>query len=254
MGHYQFIDLTIKDGVATVRLNRPPVNALSIQTYREIAEAFRHIGERDDVRVAIFTGTERYFSAGRDIKAASTEPQDVRFDAIFDGAAALLHCAVPVIGAVNGPAVGAGFALALYCDIIIAAESAKFSWPEINLGLSGGMALTLRGLTTYQARKLCFTGDPVTGHDLQRMGVVDEVAPDDELMPKVNELATKLAAKAPTALRAAKRTANEVEKMTDFELAFLAIESRVSLSLIETADHKEAVAAFRERRSPTFRS
>jgi enoyl-CoA hydratase len=145
--------------------------------------------------------------------------------------------------------VGAGFALVLYCDIILAADSAVFSWPEINLGLSGGMALTLRGLTTYQARKLCFTGDPVAGHDLHRMGVVDEVVPDDELMPKANELAAKLAAKAPTALRAAKRTANEVEKMIDFELAFIAVESRVSRSLVETADHREAVAAFQQRRA-----
>jgi enoyl-CoA hydratase len=254
VGHYEFLDLTVKNGMATVRLNRPPVNALNIETYLEIAGVFQEIGQRDDVRVAIFTGAGRCFSAGRDIKVASTESQDARFQAIFDGTTALLHCAVPVIGAVNGPAVGAGFALVLYCDIILAADSAVFSWPEINLGLSGGMALTLRGLTTYQARKLCFTGDPVAGHDLHRMGVVDEVVPDDELMPKANELAAKLAAKAPTALRAAKRTANEVEKMIDFELAFVAVESRVSRSLVETADHKEAVAAFQQRRARVFGS
>src|ERR1700728_4353822 len=158
---HEFIGVTIDSGIATVRLNRPPVNALSIQTYNEIAEVFHDIGHRDDVRVAVFTGTDRYFSAGRDIKIASTESQAARFQAIFEGSSAILHCGVPVIGAVNGPPVGAGFALVLYCDIILAADSAIFSWPEINLGLSGGMALTLRGLTTYQARKMCFTGDPI---------------------------------------------------------------------------------------------
>lgn len=253
MGSYELVSLEVSDYIATVRLNRPPVNALSIGLYTEIAAVFQEVSDRmTDVRVAVLTGTGRYFCAGRDLKIADNDPREKRSAAVRQALGALYHCAVPVIAAVNGPARGAGLALVLNCDIIIASELATFGLPEINAGLCGGMALTRRGFNQFQGRKLYFTGEPISAQELYRLGVADSVVADDQLMPEALKLARNLAAKSPLALRAAKWSANEVEKILDFEQAYKAVESRTSLTLVDTEDHKEAVRAFAEKRAPVF--
>jgi enoyl-CoA hydratase len=253
MGNYEHLDFAVGDFIATVRIDRPPVNALTMALYREIYAVFTEISDRmEDVRVAILTGTGKYFCAGRDLKIADREPQEQRNAAVRAAFGALYHCAVPVIGAINGPALGAGLTMVLDCDIIIASERATFGLPEINAGLCGGMAGTRRGFNQYQGRKLYFTGDAISAQELFRLNVADSVVTPDELMPTAMQLATRLAAKSPLALRAAKWSANEVEKILDFEQAYRAVESRVTLGLAQTEDHKEAVRAFVEKRPPVF--
>jgi enoyl-CoA hydratase len=254
MGSYDNLHLDVSDYIATVRLDRPPVNALTTAFYREIERVFVEISDRiDDVRVAVLTGTGKYFCAGRDLKVADSEPQEKRNAAVRAAFGALYHCGVPVIAAVNGPALGAGLTAVMDCDIILASDNATFGLPEINAGLAGGMAATRRGFNQYQGRKLYFTGDQVSAQELYRIGVVDSVHSSDQLLPEAMKLATKLAAKSPLALRAAKWNANEVEKILDFEQAYRAIESRVTLGLAQTEDHKEAVRAFVEKRAPVFK-
>jgi enoyl-CoA hydratase len=114
------------------------------------------------------------------------------------------------------------------------------------------MALTRRGFNQYQGRKLYFTGEAIGAHELYRLGVADRVVPAEQLMPEALQLAMVLASKSPLALRAAKWSANEVEKILDFEQAYRAVESRVSLGLAQSEDHKEAVRAFVEKRAPVF--
>jgi enoyl-CoA hydratase len=253
MENYEFLKLTISDQIGTVRLDRPPVNAMSMGLFDEIAAVFHELSDRpSDVRVAIFTGTGKYFSAGRDIKTAGTEPQEKRFASADAAYTSILHCAVPVIGAINGAALGAGFMLALNCDIIIASENAIFGWPEIDIGLKAGIAITQRVLNPYQSRKLFYTGQRLSAIDLQNLGIADSVTSPDELLPAAEVLATLLASKPPLALRAAKWAANETEVMGDFEQAYRAIESRVSLMLGTSEDHKEATRAFTEKRPPIF--
>jgi enoyl-CoA hydratase len=254
MGSYEHLHLEVSDYIAVVRLDRPPVNALSMAFYREIERAFTEVSDRmEDVRVAVLTGTGRYFCAGRDMKIADSEPQEKRNAAVRAAFGALYHCAVPVIAAVNGPALGAGLTLVMDCDIILTAENATFGLPEINAGLCGGMAGTKRGFNQYQGRKLYFTGDPISAQELYRIGVADSVHSTDQVLPEAMKLASKLAGKSPLALRAAKWSANEVEKILDFEQAYRAVESRATLGLAQTEDHKEAVRAFVEKRAPVFK-
>lgn len=250
---YEFIKLEVQDFIATITVNRAPVNALNMALYKEIGAVFDEVGNRpDDVRVAIITGTGKYFCAGRDMKSADKDRQEVRNAAVRAAFASEYHCAVPVIAAVNGPALGGGLTLALNCDILIASKNATFGLPEINAGLCGGMALTRRGLNQYQGRKLYFSGEAVSADEFYRLGVLDQVVAPEELMPAATALATKLAGKSPLALRAAKWSANEVEKILDFEQAYRAVESRTSLGLAQTEDHHEAVRAFVEKRPPVF--
>jgi enoyl-CoA hydratase len=253
MGSYEHLHLDVSEYIATVRLDRPPVNAITMAVYREIEAVFTEVSDRiDDVRVAILTGTGRYFCAGRDMKVADSEPQEKRNAAVRAAFSALYHCAVPVIAAVNGPALGAGLTLVTDCDMIIASDTATFGLPEINAGLCGGMTSTKRGFNQYQGRKLYFTGEPISAQELYRLGIADSVVSPDQLVTEALKLAAKLAAKSPLALRAAKWSANEVEKILDFEQAYRAVESRVTLGLAMTEDHREAVRAFIEKRPPVF--
>lgn len=254
MSDYENIRLEVKDFIATVTMDRPPVNALSMGLYKDIARVFQDISDRiEDVRVAIFTGTGKYFCAGRDLKVADADPPEKRSAAVKAAFHAVHHCAVPVVGAVNGPALGGGFTAAAVCDIIIASENAVFGLPEINAGLCGGFTSTRRGLNQYQGRLLYFTGERVPAQEFYRMGMVYKVVPQEALMTEAMKLARVLAGKSPLALRAAKWSANEVEVLNDFEYAYRAVESRVSLTLVNTEDHKEAVRAFVEKRAPVFK-
>jgi enoyl-CoA hydratase len=235
--------------IATVRLDRPPVNALNSETYEEMTAVFRSFEHRADVHVVVFTATGKYFSVGRDIKAGISETPERRFTASVDAYGSLFHCAVPVISAVNGPAIGGGFSLVLNCDIVVASTTSSFSWPEINLGLIGGMSVTSRSLSPYLARKLYFTGESISPQRLHDLGVVDSVVSAEDLIPTALKLAADLAAKPARALRAAKWAANEVEKILDFEQAFRAVELRTGAALSNTPEFKDAVRAFVDRKN-----
>jgi enoyl-CoA hydratase len=244
----------ISDHIATVTLDRPPANALTTDVYREIGDVFRAVGDRDSgARVVIFTGAGKYFCVGKDLKTPDDEPEERRNAALRAAFGAIVHCEVPVIAAVNGAALGAGFTAVLGCDIIVASSAATFGLPEINAGLAGGLAITRRGFNQYQARRLSFTGGSIGAAELYRLGVAERVVEPDDLMPEARQLAATLASKSPLALRAAKWSANEVEKLVDFEQAYRAIESRVTIALAQSQDHHEAIAAFQERRVPDFK-
>ncbi len=254
MASNQLVRTEIRDYIATVTLDRPPVNALSMDLYRAIANAFRELDRRGtDVRVAILTGASKCFCGGRDIKQADTDPPEERSATVKDCFGALYHCEVPVIAAVNGPAMGAGFALAALCDVIIASEKAVFAIPEIDAGVNPGVAAFRRGFTEYQARKLAFTGERISPQELYRLGVADQVVAPDDLLPSARKLAAVMAAKSPLIMRKAKWSANETEKMVDFEQAYRAIESRVTVSLFNTQDSHEAGRSVIQKRAPKFK-
>lgn len=241
MGHYDNLRLEIVERVATVTLDRPPVNALSTALYRDITSVFGEINQRvDEINVAILTGAGRCFCAGRDLKLAETDPQEVRAAASRAGLSAIYHCAVPLIAAINGPAMGAGFAFALLSDFIIAAEQAVFAFPEIDANVNPSVAMLLRGFNQFQARALAFTGERVSPDKLLQMGVVRSVVSAADLLPEAMQLAGVLSAKRPAALRIAKWSANEVELLLgDFEHAHRAIESPASGAIFASVKHEQ---------------
>lgn len=256
------VDVEVADHVATVLFDRPPVNAVDRAAMAEIGETFRHVADDRDVRVVIFTAAgERAFVAGADLKrydadrkALTHGPPGDRLDPgrlARDTISAIYHCPVPVIGAINGPAIGAGLAYAAVCDLIVASERATFGTTEINVGLLGAASHLQRLVGPYRARKLFFTGALVPAADLEQWGAIERVVPHEHLMTAARELAASLAAKSPIALRLAKASMNRVEFLP-IEEAY-ALEQTYTERLQAFEDSREARAARDEGREPDWR-
>src|SRR5262245_23667692 len=253
--------LDVVDHVATVTLDRPPVNAVDTGTFAEIIDVFSGFADDRDVRVAIFTAAgDRAFMAGVDLQSVGprerraetpaslvTDPARMARDAMW----AVTDCAVPVIGAINGPALGAGLAFAACCDILIAADNARFGTTEINVGLLGASAHLSLLVGRHKAREMFFTGEQVPAAELHRLGAVRSVVPLAELPDAARDLALALAAKSPIALRLAKESMNRVEHLPLKEA--YRTEQDYTARLLGFEDAAEARNAFMEKRAPDWK-
>ena len=251
----QTVRLEVADHVATVTMDRAPVNAQNRQSREELIRVFDAISDRDDVRVAILTGAGKVFSAGADVKervGLVQQPGDyVHHNRITrEYFYAISDCAKPVIAAVNGAAFGAGFVLALACDIVIASEDAYFVMPELDVGLAGGAGFLMQHFGRSMARYMYFTARRIPAAELHRLGVITAVLPPDRLMAEARAIATDIAAKSPSAVRAVKRAFNVVEEMPTRD--GYRYEQTITVDLSHTEDAKEAQQAFVEKRKPYF--
>jgi enoyl-CoA hydratase len=244
------------DGIATVVFDRPPVNAQNLTSREEFIRLFDALGDRDDVRVVVLTGKGDMFSAGADIKervGMIKEPGDYTRNnrTVREFFYAARDCAKPVICAVNGPALGAGVALALSCDIVIASDNAYFSMPEINIGLAGGAGFLMEHLGRSKARAMYLTGRRVPAAEMYRLGTIENCVARDKLMETAMELAREIASKSPFAVRNIKRTLNTIEEMPVRDA--YRYEQTVTVELSHSEDAKEAQRAFIEKRKPVFK-
>tara|TARA_B100000029_G_scaffold202182_1_gene200453 strand:- start:3023 stop:3517 length:495 start_codon:yes stop_codon:yes gene_type:complete len=162
-----------------------------------------------------------------------------------------MECRKPVVAAINGPALGAGLAVAASADILIASESASVGLPEINVGLLGGGRHAMRLFGHSKTRRLMLTGQRLSGAELYRLGVVEECVPDDDLMRAALAIAEELASKSPVAMTLAKETLNTIEEMALRD--GYRYEQNKTGELSKTEDSKEAMAAFAEKRTPMFK-
>ncbi|MEO7404376.1 MAG: enoyl-CoA hydratase/isomerase family protein [Burkholderiales bacterium] len=250
------IKLDVADYIAVVTMDRPPVNAQNSQFRQELTWVFDSISDREDVRVAILTGFGSMFSAGADIKERPNlvkEPGDyVRHNRVTrECFYSIKECAKPVIAAVNGPAMGAGYALMVFCDIMLASDNAFVNMPEIDVGLSGGMRMLRELFPKSKARRMFFTGERVTAQELYRMGIIEACVPLDQLMPEAMKIARTIAQKSPLAMRWAKEDANTVEEMSIRDA--YRYEQNITVALSKTEDAREAQMAFIEKRKPVFK-
>lgn len=249
------VTLDVKDGVALVTLNSPPVNALNRDMRRRLVAIFDEISEREDIRCAVLTGHGKVFCAGADLKDRPNA--DIAGDFLEhnritrETGNAIKECAKPVIAAVNGAALGAGMGLMAACDIMYASDNATFGMPEINVGLAGGASMlrTLVGRSTL--RRMFFTGQRLTAHDLLRRNVLEDVLAPDELLPTAMALAAEIASKSPLAVLYAKRAANMVDLMPQRDA--YRFEQDFTMALAKTEDAREARMAFLEKRQPQFK-
>ena len=248
------------DGVATVTFDRPPVNAIDNESMAELEAVFTGFNEDRAVRVAIFTAAgDRAFIAGVDLKAVGGHTADeMPPSRLIDSGLvarramwAITDCAVPVIAAVNGPAIGAGLAFAACCDMIVASDNATFGATEINVGLLGASAHLSLLVGRHKAREMFFTGELVPAAELYRVGAVRAVVPRDQLLSTATDLARQLAAKSPIALRMAKASMNQVEGLPLKEA--YRIEQTYTDRLLRFEDSAEARSAFFEKRSPDWK-
>ena len=251
----EWVRLEVADGVGLVTLDRPPVNALNRAMRRQIVATFDAIAERDDIRCAVLTGTGTMFCAGADLK--DRPDADIKGDFLEhnritrETGNAIRECSKPVIAAINGAALGAGFGLAAACDILYASENATVGMPEINVGLAGGASMlkTLFGRSTL--RRMFFTGQRLTAHDLLKRNVIEDVVAEKDLLPVTVALAREIAAKAPLAIAYAKRAANMVDVMPQRDA--YRFEQEFTVALSKTEDAREARMAFLEKRAPVFK-
>lgn len=251
----QYYKVTVQDHIATVVFDRPPVNAQNRGTREELIWIFDTLSDREDVRVVILTGAGRVFSAGADIKERVnlvSEPGDyTRHNRVTrECFYAIMDCAKPVIAAINGPAIGAGFAFAACCDILIAAEDAFVQMPEIDVGLAGGAKFLELHFPRSLARLLYFTADKIPADELYRLGIVQSLHPRDALLEAATAIARKIAAKSPLAVQKVKKAFNTVEEMP-FRDGYR-YEQGVTVELSRSRDTKEAQGAFVEKRAASF--
>jgi enoyl-CoA hydratase len=244
----------IEGRVATVTLDRPPVNALRTQTYNELEAALITVASEAKVSVAVLrSSSERIFSAGADVKELPMPPDadEARqrlSRRVFDR---ILRFPVPVICAVPGPALGGGCALAAVCDIRLATTAATFGLPEINVGRAGGGRFMMRLLPQGVVRQAYFTGRPIGADDAHRLGLVTALYDDASVLDEAAQaLAEEIAGKSPTAIRLAKQSLDLAEELP-VEKGYEA-EQQFSLRLAGTPDALEAARAFREKRPPNW--
>jgi enoyl-CoA hydratase len=240
--------------IATVTIDRPPVNALTLDMYRQIVRTFTDLAARPELRCAILTAAgTRAFSAGLDVHeflAMPVEADEERQQVGLAAFTAVSKCPVPLIGAINGVALGAGMVLASLCDTRIASASARFGLPEINVGRCGGASHVARLVPQGLVRRMFFTGEPIDAGTALRAGLVEEVVEPPELEEAARSLAQRIATKSPLGLRLGKQALNAAEFLPVDE-GYL-IEQSYSAQLVHTRDSREALRAVVEKREPVF--
>ena len=251
--------LVARDGaVVTITLNRPDkLNALNAQLLAELDAALSEVEADAAIRVAILTGAgDKAFAAGADIAAmaAMTTSEAKAFSDTGHWVCARLEAArFPVLGAVNGFALGGGCELALACDFIYASEKAKFGQPEVKLGVIpgfGGTQRLSRRVGVGLARELCYTGDTLGAEDALRIGLVNAVVPHAELGAKVRAVADKIAMAGPLAIAQCKRV---IGRGADVPLSTAnELEGQAFAALFGSADQKEGMGAFLAKRAASF--
>jgi len=252
--------LDTRDGVATLTLNRPEhLNALDWATVRELRACLERVEAEAAVRVAVITGQGRAFSAGGDLKGYLSlfkRPDDLSryLRDLYDALDRIERSRLPVIAAVNGACVAGGIELMLACDLAVASEDARIGDGHLNFGQIPGAGASQRlprAIGAVRAKELFFTGDLLTGREAERIGLVNRTVPADRLMVTVQELAQKIIAKSPLAVKGIKHLVNEGLRMDLRE--GLELELRVMHDYAtRSRDAMEGLLAFSEKRRPRF--
>jgi enoyl-CoA hydratase len=255
---YRNILTAVEGRVGIVTLNRPnALNALNRELLTELAAALETWDRDEAIGCIVLTGSERAFAAGADIKEMAPQSYMDMFKSNFfaDANDRIANIRKPVIAAVAGWALGGGCELAMLCDFIIAADTAKFGQPEINLGVMPGIGGTQR-LTRFvgksKAMEMCLTGRNMDAAEAERAGLVSRVVPAAELLAEAKKAAQAIAEKSLPVVMMTKETVNRAYETTLSE--GIRFERRVFHSLFATEDQKEGMAAFAGKRKPGFKN
>jgi len=257
MGKYEYIKFE-EGRIAIITFNRPKVlNAMHSPMIREMIDAVAKVRDNEEMRILVFRGAGKAFSAGADIsELEGTTPMELRninwgWVKLYGE---LEYLRKPVIAAVHGYAAGGGTELSLSCDMVIAADDAKFGLAEINVGIfpgSGAAIRVTRWVGKAKAMELLMTGEFIDAQEAWRIGLINKVVPRDKLMDAIMELAEKLASKAPLALGAVKAVVNIGGEMDRDKGIYYAVQENALL--FSTEDQKEGMQAFLEKRKPVFK-
>ncbi|MBP2300681.1 enoyl-CoA hydratase-related protein [Azospirillum picis] len=249
----RFVKVEVDRGLAVVTLDRPSANAVSLEVYDELRRTFHRLHEDSSMRVAVFTGAGKVFCGGNDVN----DFVDLDFDQATEYLAhvrltfnAMYDCGIPIIGSINGAAVGTGIVLSTLCDVRIASERAVFALPEIDVGVLGGSRHVMRLAGQGMTRLMMYTGRRIKAQEALRANLVDQVVSPDELMPTAMRLAEEIAEKSPPAIRLAKQGLNRTEMMNLKE--GYEFECTLTAAVRRTPEAKEGALAFLEKRRPAY--
>jgi enoyl-CoA hydratase/carnithine racemase len=252
-----FVEVTVDGGIGTIRLDRPPMNALNVQIQEELRAAAATVTADDQVGAVVVYGGEKVFAAGADIKemaGMSYVDMAARATALSSAFDSIARIPKPVVAAINGYALGGGCELALACDWRVVAEDAKLGQPEINLGIipgAGGTQRLARLVGPARAKDLCMSGRFVDAAEAMTIGLVDKVVPAGEVYDSAVALVSRYTKGPALALRAVKLA---VDGGLDMDLTSgLAWETQLFAALFATDDRTEGMSAFVEKRKPDFR-
>ncbi|MDD5094640.1 MAG: enoyl-CoA hydratase/isomerase family protein [Dehalococcoidia bacterium] len=253
---FKNIAYTKKEGIATLKLNRPQVfNSLSMATWSEIGAALDAIEADNEVRVVILTGEGKAFSAGDDISEfgeIAKDPEKIKWLArmVPQAMDRIEHLKKPVIASVNGMAMGGGCELVLVSDIVVASEKARFGLPEVMIGAIAGVAVFKLPhiVGVKRAKEMLLTGDTIDAQEAYRIGMVNKVVPHDQLEAETLKMAKKISAAAPVSASVTKEMINVTSGKLDLDRS-VDIGNRV----MTTADFQEGFAAFMSKRPPVYK-
>ncbi len=253
---YQTIISSREEHTGIIQLNRPKVlNALSFDLMGELVDALEAFDNDEEIRAVILAGNSKAFSAGADLREiAETTSQDTKVRERFRLWDRIKAIRKPIIAAVEGFAFGGGCELVMSCDIIVAAETARFGQPEVKVGVMPGAGGTQRltwALGKYKAMEMVLTGSSIDAREAERLGLVSRVVPDGFALDEAKRLAKEIAALPPLALRSAKESV-----LRAFETSLtngLQQERESFFQLLSTEDKDEGIKAFMEKRKPVYR-
>lgn len=252
-----YVNYTVEDGIALVVINRPPVNALNTQTVEELGQCFKELAGDPAVKSVVLTGGGQHaFVAGADITEMPKLTPELGAKMAAAGQAVLDsidELAKPVIAAINGFCLGGGNELAMACDMRVATDRARFGQPEINLGIIpgfGGTQRLPRLVGRAKAKELILTGDMISAQEALRIGLINKVVPEGEVVRAAKDIAHKICTKSAVAVRLAKQAIDGGFGQGLKE--GLALEAKLFGAVCGTEDMREGVAAFIEKRQPKF--
>ncbi len=252
----EFALVETRDHITTVTINRPErLNALHPPANIELGEIFDDFAADDDAWVAIITGAGRGFSAGNDLRFQAEGGERPKVPRGFGGLTSRFDMTKPVIAAVNGVAMGGGFEIALACDLIVAARSARFALPEPKVGLAalaGGLQRLPRAIGPKRALHMILTGRHVGADEGLQLGFVNEVVDDEALAERARELAKEICACAPLSIRASKDVVYQSLSIDSLE-ASMATPYESVRALMKSEDFVEGPKAFAEKRAPNWK-
>lgn len=238
-----------------ITLNRPKaLNALCDDLFKDLVHAGKALDADDDIGCMVLTGSTKAFAAGADISEMKERTFDFAYQTnMFAWWGQFTKLSKPVIAAVNGFCLGGGCEVAMMCDIVIAGEKAKFGQPEINLGVipgGGGTQRLIRAIGKSKAMHMCLTGDMMGAADMEKAGLVAKIYPADDLVDEAVKMGSKIASKGRMSVMMCKEAINVSQEVSLEE--GLRFERRMFHSLFATADQKEGMNAFLEKRDPKF--
>ena len=248
------ISLSVENGIAVVCYYNPPVNAINSEVYDAFTDLFHRLDARDDINVVVLKTKGKGFMAGNDIKDLKTHTPKSHAayqQKLIDAFESIVQCRYPVIGEVQGYALGAGFVFAACCDMVIASDDAYFALPEISLCVISGVGYALKMLPECAARYICMTGLPLKADEMLNFGAINKVVGRDCLEEETMKIAERIASLPPHAVTYMKELMNQHcnhEHRRKFKL-----EDAYTGRLFGLSEKEEAVNAFLEKRQPVYK-